>query len=166
MVQRGGASIRWWESHEDNAYRAVYTVRYGDAVNVLHAFQKKSKHGIETPKAEIDLIAKRLKTWSKKRRGDDHKDTPPAGARARETRAGAAAMDPGMRAVAWPERRCGRYTLDEAKAEFRAAWQGPLSVRSGHNMLNLSLSAHAPSWRTGAPLPRQLSDVKANLCSG
>ena len=38
------------------AYRAVYTVRYADAVYVLHAFQKKSKKGIVTPKAEIDLI--------------------------------------------------------------------------------------------------------------
>jgi predicted XRE-type DNA-binding protein len=40
------------------AYRAVYTVRYADAVYVLHAFQKKSKKGIATPKAEIDLIEK------------------------------------------------------------------------------------------------------------
>jgi phage-related protein len=43
------------------SYRAVYTVRYADAVYVLHAFQKKSKKGIATPKAEIDLIEKRLK---------------------------------------------------------------------------------------------------------
>ena len=49
------------ESHDGNAYRAVYTVRFADAVYVLHAFQKKSKKGIATPKAEIDLIQKRLK---------------------------------------------------------------------------------------------------------
>jgi phage-related protein len=36
-------------------------VRFADAVYVLHAFQKKSKKGIATPKAEIDLIEKRLK---------------------------------------------------------------------------------------------------------
>jgi phage-related protein len=36
-------------------------VRYADAVYVLHAFQKKSRKGIETPKAEIALIEKRLK---------------------------------------------------------------------------------------------------------
>lgn len=39
------------ESYDGNAYRAVYSVRYADAVYVLHAFQKKSKKGIETPKA-------------------------------------------------------------------------------------------------------------------
>jgi phage-related protein len=38
----------------------VYTVRFEDAVYVLHAFQKKSKSGIATPKKEIDLIWKRL----------------------------------------------------------------------------------------------------------
>jgi phage-related protein len=49
------------ESQDGYAYRAVYTVRYADAVYVLHAFQKKSRKGIETPKAEIALIEKRLK---------------------------------------------------------------------------------------------------------
>ena len=43
------------------AYRAVYTVRYAQGVYVLHCFQKKSKHGIETPKLELDLIRERLK---------------------------------------------------------------------------------------------------------
>ncbi len=41
-------------------YRAVYTVRYPDAIYVLHAFQKKSKKGIATPKKDLDLIAQRL----------------------------------------------------------------------------------------------------------
>jgi phage-related protein len=44
-----------------NSYRAVYLVRFRDAVYVLHAFQKKSKRGIATPKAEIDLVKRRLK---------------------------------------------------------------------------------------------------------
>jgi phage-related protein len=57
----GGAVIEVRESYEGNAYRAVYTVRYADAVYVLHAFQKKSKKGAATPKAEIDLVEKRLK---------------------------------------------------------------------------------------------------------
>jgi phage-related protein len=57
----GGAVIEVRESYEGNAYRAVYTVRYADAVYVLHAFQKKSKKGIATPKAEMDLVEKRLK---------------------------------------------------------------------------------------------------------
>jgi phage-related protein len=46
--------------HDGDTYRAVYTVRFRDAVYVLHAFQKKSKKGIATPKAEIALIQRRL----------------------------------------------------------------------------------------------------------
>jgi phage-related protein len=66
----GGATvIEVKESHDGNAYRAVYTVRYADAVYVLHAFQKKSKQGIVTPKAEIDLIEKRLKDLLKEKEG-------------------------------------------------------------------------------------------------
>jgi phage-related protein len=58
----GGATvIEVRESHDGNAYRAVYTVRYADAIYVLHAFQKKSKRGIATPKAEIQLIERRLR---------------------------------------------------------------------------------------------------------
>ena len=49
------------EDWQGNAYRAVYTVRFAQAVYVLHCFRKKSKHGIETPKPEMDLIRKRLK---------------------------------------------------------------------------------------------------------
>ncbi len=49
------------EDHRGDAFRAVYTVRVGDAVHVLHAFQKKSKSGIATPQPDVDLIQKRLK---------------------------------------------------------------------------------------------------------
>ena len=42
-------------------YRTVYTVSIGESIYVVHAFQKKSKSGIVTPKSEIDLIRKRLK---------------------------------------------------------------------------------------------------------
>jgi phage-related protein len=49
------------EDWRGSAYRAVYTVRFGHAVYVLHCFQKKSKRGIETPKPDIDLIRARLK---------------------------------------------------------------------------------------------------------
>ncbi len=42
-------------------YRAVYTVRFAGVVYVLHAFQKKSKRGIATPKTELDLIEQRLR---------------------------------------------------------------------------------------------------------
>jgi len=44
-----------------DAYRVVYAVQLGDAVWVVHAFQKKSTHGIKTPKHEIDLVKARLK---------------------------------------------------------------------------------------------------------
>jgi len=57
----GAAMIEVRKSFEGNAYRAVYAVRYADAVYVLHAFQKKSKKGGATPKTEMDLIQKRLK---------------------------------------------------------------------------------------------------------
>ena len=46
--------------HDTNTYRAVYTAQFGEAIYVLHAFQKKSKGGIATPAREIDLIRRRL----------------------------------------------------------------------------------------------------------
>ncbi|MBB4301197.1 phage-related protein [Rhodobium orientis] len=49
------------EHHDGNTFRVVYTVRLAGAVYVLHAFQKKSKKGIATPKQEVDLIRRRLK---------------------------------------------------------------------------------------------------------
>lgn len=49
------------EDHRGDTFRAVYTVRIGDAVHVLHAFQKKSKSGIGTPRPDVELIEKRLK---------------------------------------------------------------------------------------------------------
>jgi phage-related protein len=49
------------ENFDGDTYRAVYTVRLAGRVYVLHAFQKKSKGGIGTPKAEIDLVRARLK---------------------------------------------------------------------------------------------------------
>ncbi len=49
------------ESWRGSAYRAVYTVRFAQAVYVLHCFQKKSKRGVETPGPEMELIRERLK---------------------------------------------------------------------------------------------------------
>lgn len=46
---------------ETGTYRTAYTVKFEDTVYVLHAFQKKSKHGIATPKPEMDTIKDRLK---------------------------------------------------------------------------------------------------------
>lgn len=47
--------------HRGDTFRVVYTVRLADRVFVLHAFQKKSKHGIATPQADVELIKRRLK---------------------------------------------------------------------------------------------------------
>ena len=63
------------DDFDGDTFRAVYTVRFANAVYVLHAFQKKSKRGIATPKAELGLIEQRLKRaredyeqWSKSER--------------------------------------------------------------------------------------------------
>ena len=47
--------------HRGDAFRVVYAVQLGADLWVVHAFQKKSTHGIKTPKHEIDLIRDRLK---------------------------------------------------------------------------------------------------------
>jgi phage-related protein len=47
--------------YDTNTYRAIYTVNIGDVIYVLHAFQKKSKSGIGTPREEIELIKARYK---------------------------------------------------------------------------------------------------------
>ena len=46
---------------DGDTYRAVYTVRFAGVIYLPHAFQKKSKKGIETPKREIEIIKTRLK---------------------------------------------------------------------------------------------------------
>jgi phage-related protein len=57
----GGASVfEIVASHHGNAWRAVYTVRFQDAIYVLHVFQKKSTKGIATPTREMELIRQRL----------------------------------------------------------------------------------------------------------
>ncbi len=47
--------------HDKESYRAIFTVALGNTVYLLHAFHKKSKSGIATPKHEIEIIRKRLK---------------------------------------------------------------------------------------------------------
>jgi phage-related protein len=59
----GGAGVlEVVENQEGNTFRAVYAIKFAGAVYVLHAFQKKSKKGVKTPKTDRDLICKRLKT--------------------------------------------------------------------------------------------------------
>ena len=58
----GGAGVlEVVDDHDGDTYRAVHRVRFAGAVYVLHAFQKKSKSGIATPRHEIGLIEQRLK---------------------------------------------------------------------------------------------------------
>lgn len=63
-VLKGFGSAGVLEVVEDDAggtYRAVYTVKFEEAVFALHCFQKKSKRGIATPKKDMDIIRARLK---------------------------------------------------------------------------------------------------------
>ena len=50
---------RWWKA--GGTYRAVYTVKFAEAVFVLHCFQKKSKRGVATPKEDMDIVHARLR---------------------------------------------------------------------------------------------------------
>ncbi len=58
---KGSGVVEIVEDHDRNTYRCVYTVRYGDKIYILHAFQKKSKKGIATPQADLDIVNSRLK---------------------------------------------------------------------------------------------------------
>ena len=58
---KGAGVLEIVENFDGDTYRAVYTVKFEGIVYVLHAFQKKSKQGIATPKQDIDLIESRLK---------------------------------------------------------------------------------------------------------
>lgn len=58
-----------------DTYRAIYTVRYAEAIYVLHCFEKKSKRGIQTPKRELDLIRERLKAAEAFSRGASHEQS-------------------------------------------------------------------------------------------
>lgn len=70
---RGAGVLEIIERHDGDTYRAVYTVKLADAVYVLHAFQKKSKRRMATPKPDLDLIKDRFrqaevhwKDWTKR----------------------------------------------------------------------------------------------------
>ena len=58
----GGAGVlEIVEDHDGDTYRAIYTVRLAGRVYVSHTFQKKARHGISTPNAEIDRVRARLR---------------------------------------------------------------------------------------------------------
>ena len=61
----GAGVLEIVEDDRGNTYRAAYTVKFKEAVFVLHVFQKKSKSGIATPKPDMDIIRERLKVAEK-----------------------------------------------------------------------------------------------------
>ena len=63
----GSGIIELIDDFDGDTYRAVYTVRFHEAVYVLHAFKKKSKQGIATQKRDIELVKRRLRDAQ-----DDH----------------------------------------------------------------------------------------------
>ncbi len=58
---KGAGVLEVIEDFDGDTYRVVYTVKFQDVIYVLHSFQKKSKHGISTPRQDIELIEARLK---------------------------------------------------------------------------------------------------------
>jgi phage-related protein len=62
LIGFGGAGVvEIVADHHGDTFRGIYTVRFAGAVYVLHAFQKKSKSGRETPHRDTELIAQRLR---------------------------------------------------------------------------------------------------------
>lgn len=72
LTSFGGAGVLEVDDDDSNGtYCAVYTVKFVEALFVLHCFQKKTKRGISTPKADMDIIRARLKvagTWAQELR--------------------------------------------------------------------------------------------------
>ena len=67
----GGGVLEIVDDHDGDTFRAVYTLRFADAVYVLHAFKKKAKSGIATPAKEIETIKTRLKLAEEHHRGGE-----------------------------------------------------------------------------------------------
>lgn len=57
----GSGVLEIVDDYDGDTYRAVYTVKFEGVIYVLHAFQKKSKMGKETPQHDVELIKSRLK---------------------------------------------------------------------------------------------------------
>ena len=57
----GSGVLEMVARHDGDTFRAVYTVRFETAVYFLHAFQKKARRGIATPKQDLDLVRRRLR---------------------------------------------------------------------------------------------------------
>ena len=68
----GAGVVEVVKDFRGDTFRAVYTLRYADAVYVLHAFQKKSKTGRETPRRDMELIEQRLREAEQIAKGRGH----------------------------------------------------------------------------------------------
>ena len=62
---KGGGVLEIVANDQGGTYRTVYTVKFREAVFVLHVFRKKSKSGIATPKPDMEIIRERLKVAEK-----------------------------------------------------------------------------------------------------
>jgi phage-related protein len=66
----GGAGVlEVIKNHQGDTFRSVYTLKYAGTIYVLHAFQKKSKSGRQTPRRDIELIKQRLREAEQIARG-------------------------------------------------------------------------------------------------
>jgi len=73
LTSFGGAGVvEIINDYRGDTFRAVYTLRYRGPVYVLHAFQKKSKTGRETPRRDMELIKQRLREAEQIARGGSH----------------------------------------------------------------------------------------------
>ncbi len=61
MKGAGPGVIEILQDHNGDTFRTIYTVRFASGVYVLHAFQKKSKSGVSTPRSDIELMMQRLR---------------------------------------------------------------------------------------------------------
>lgn len=66
-----GGVLEVVEGFKSDTYRAVYSVKFGNAVYVLYCFQKKSKQGIKTPKPDMEIIRQRLKAAKAHAQGEN-----------------------------------------------------------------------------------------------
>lgn len=57
----GGGEFEITLHYHGDAFRVIYALQLGEALWVIHAFQKKSKKGIKTPQLDVDLIGERVK---------------------------------------------------------------------------------------------------------
>ena len=69
VVVMSASVVEVVEDFLSDTYRAVYTVRFENAIYVLHCFKKKSTSGAKTPKPDLDLIRERLKQAEKHAKG-------------------------------------------------------------------------------------------------